>query len=110
MLGIAMLSYYTPIGCLICAVFALEAIDNWEDWLGQRPVQWQWHTTEIILPLPLLEILGKLLSRFYLDLVFVAYMASYYTWTESLLAASNVADDHVELCIYLEPRPQSFGQ
>jgi hypothetical protein len=40
-LPLPLLSHDTLVSRLIHAVSALEAIDNWEDWLGQRPVQWQ---------------------------------------------------------------------
>ena len=76
MLYIAVLSHNTPVGRLIRAVSALEAVDHWEDWLGQRPVQWQWHATEIILLLLLLKILCKLLSRFESDLVFITQVGA----------------------------------
>lgn len=71
MLLVAMLPYNALISRLVCAVSALEAVNNWEDWLGQRHVLWQWYIAKIILPLPLLEILCKLLLEFRSDLVFL---------------------------------------
>jgi hypothetical protein len=76
-----MLPHNAPIGCLEHAVSALEAVDDWEHWLWQRPVEWQWHAAEIILPLPLLKILGELLSRFESDLVFITQVGADRAWT-----------------------------
>lgn len=69
------------------AVLALETINNWEHWLWHRTVQWQWHAAEIVLPLPLLDILISLLLQLNLCLVLFAQVATNRAGAQGLLTA-----------------------
>ena len=105
-----MLSYSLSALALVIAILALESSKDWKNWLWSRLVWWQWHTLEIILPLPLLDILIGLLIQPTFDLVLVAQMAADGSWRECLLATSDMTHQNEIFGIYRNPLPQCLGQ
>ncbi len=108
MRSVPVLPHHLPVPRRGAAVAALEPVDDAYDRLRRQPVDGQWHVRGVVVVIGYkpLDVCVDLPPDVEIDLMLVTEVAAERGRAERVLAAVPNAQEHVELGIQRDPRPE----